>query len=158
VVATTRRAEREAGLRRLGAHEVLIEGAELSQAVRRLAPEGVDAVMDLVGNSVLLDSLAMARRGGRVCQAGFLGGAEPLEAFNPIVQLPVGVDFSVFGSFAFGDPGFPLDRVPLQEIVDRVACGLYRAKPARVFRFEEIADAHRLMESDKAGGKIVVTL
>jgi hypothetical protein len=36
--------------------------------------------------------------------------------------------------------------------------GIYGAKPARIFRFEEIQDAHRLMESSQANGKIVVTL
>jgi NADPH:quinone reductase-like Zn-dependent oxidoreductase len=34
--------------------------------------------------------------------------------------------------------------------------GTYRAKPARVFAFDEIAAAHRLMESNGADGKVVV--
>jgi NADPH2:quinone reductase len=157
VIATTRRADREAALRDLGAQEVLIERPDLAAAVRGLAPEGVDAVLDLVGDTVLADSMAMARRHGRVCQAGFLGGAGPIDGFSPFSHMPVAVEFSFFGSFMFGEAGLPLDRVPLQEIVDRVACGLYRAKPARVFAFAQIAEAHRLMESDAAGGKIVVT-
>ena len=44
----------------------------------------------------------------------------------------------------------------MQQIVDRVADGTYQAKPARVFPFEQIADAHRLMESNGAHVKIVV--
>jgi hypothetical protein len=36
------------------------------------------------------------------------------------------------------------------------ADGTYKAKLARVFRFEDIQAAHRLMESNEAGGKIVV--
>jgi NADPH:quinone reductase-like Zn-dependent oxidoreductase len=158
VIATTRRADREAVLRDLGAQEVLIERLDLAPAVRSLTGEGADAVLDLVGNPVLADSLAMARRHGRVCQAGFLGGAAPIDGFSPFSHMPVAVEFSFFGSFMFGEAGLPLSRVPLQEIVDRVACGLYRAKPARVFAFAEIAQAHRLMESNEAGGKIVVVL
>jgi NADPH:quinone reductase-like Zn-dependent oxidoreductase len=46
----------------------------------------------------------------------------------------------------------------MQTIVDRVASGAYRARPARVFRFDQIQDAHRLMESSEANGKIVVAL
>jgi NADPH:quinone reductase-like Zn-dependent oxidoreductase len=42
--------------------------------------------------------------------------------------------------------------------VDRVAEGAYRAKPAKVFGFEQIQEAHRLMDSNDAGGKIVVRL
>ena len=36
--------------------------------------------------------------------------------------------------------------------------GTYKARPARVFRLDEIQDAHRLMESNAANGKIVVRL
>jgi NADPH:quinone reductase-like Zn-dependent oxidoreductase len=56
----------------------------------------------------------------------------------------------------FGKPGFPLSDVPLQTIADQVAAGRYQAKPARVFRFEDIREAHRVMEANQAGGKMVV--
>ncbi len=157
VIATTRRPERGEALRQLGARQVLPEEPGLSQRVRELYPRGIDAVLDLVGNSVLLDSLAMVRPDGRVCLAGFLGGGEPLAGFNPMQHLPSGVQLSFFGSaFAYGTPEYPLSEVPLQAIVDGVAAGTYRARPARVFRFDQIQEAHRLMESDQAGGKLVV--
>jgi NADPH2:quinone reductase len=70
--------------------------------------------------------------------------------------LPSRVHFSLFGSFVFGTPEFPVLEVPMQTIVDRVAAGSYKAKPAKVFRFDEIREAHRLMESGQANGKIVV--
>jgi NADPH:quinone reductase len=47
-------------------------------------------------------------------------------------------------------------EIPVQTIFDRVASGAYNAKPAKVFRFEAIQEAHRLMESNQANGKIVV--
>jgi NADPH2:quinone reductase len=37
-----------------------------------------------------------------------------------------------------------------------VAAGKLKAKPARVFGFEEIREAHRVMEANEAGGKMVV--
>ena len=76
--------------------------------------------------------------------------------FNPLLQMSSGVHFSFFGSFVFGKPGFPLSDVPLQTIADQVAAGRYKAKPARVFRFEDIREAHRVMESGQAGGKMVM--
>ena len=156
VIATTRSRERFAMLEGLGASRVELEGPDLSG---RLAErKEVDAVLDLVGNRTLLDSLALPRRGGRVCLAGFLGGLAPVPDFNPLLQMPSGVHFSFFGSFVFGTPGFPLTDVPLQEIVDHVAAGRYKAKPSRVFRFEEIREAHRLMESNQAGGKMVAVI
>jgi len=156
VIATTRNPERVAKLKAMGAEGVEIEGADLSQRIREQIPDGCDAVLELVGNSTLLDSLAMVRRGGRVCLAGFLGGLVPLASFNPLTQMPSGVQFSFFGSFMFGAPQFPLSDVPMQAIVDGVAAGRYKAKPARVFRLEEIQEAHRVIESNQANGKLVV--
>jgi len=158
VIATTRNPERVPSLEALGAHRVELEGPDLSRRISPTSPGRIDAVLDLVGNSVILDSLSTVGRGGRVCLAGFLGGLGPIGSFNPLLQMPSGVHWSFFGSFMFGAPGFPLSDVPLQAIVDRAAAGTYQAKPARVFRFEEIQEAHRVMESNRANGKLVVRL
>jgi NADPH:quinone reductase len=157
VIGTTRNPQRECTLKSLGAGEVLLEAPHLSDSVRELYPKGIDAVLDLVGNSTILGSLAMVRPDGRVCLAGFLGGGKPLEAFNPLLQMPTGVHLSFFGSaFVFGSPEYPLSSIPLQFIIDRVADGTYHARPAAVFDFNQIQAAHRLMESSQANGKIVV--
>jgi Zinc-binding dehydrogenase len=54
------------------------------------------------------------------------------------------------------NPGFSLSDVPLQAIAEQVAAGRLKAKPSRVFRFEEVREAHRVMEADEAKGKPVV--
>jgi len=73
------------------------------------------------------------------------------------VNIAAGTHLSVFASAVVtGTPAFPLSEIPFQTIVSRVAEGSYKAKPARVFSFSEIRDAHRLMEANEAGGKIVV--
>ena len=156
VIATTRNKARFENLLGLGAQRVEIEGPELSKRL----PEAkrVDVVLDLVGNSTLLDSIAIPHRHGRVCMAGWLGGLEPVKDFNPLLQMASGIHFSLFGSFVFGTPEFPISEVPLQQIVDRVAKGIYKAKPAAVFSFDEIRKAQQLMESNQANGKIIVKL
>ena len=156
VIATTRKAERFAKLEKLGAERCEIERPDLSKHI----PEAqqIDAVLDLVGNSVMLDSLAMLRRGGRSCLAGWLGGLDPIPNFNPLLQMASGVYLTFFGSFVFGTPGFPLSDVPLQQIARDAAAGRLDAKPARVFGFDEIQEAHRVMESNEAKGKMVVVL
>jgi NADPH:quinone reductase-like Zn-dependent oxidoreductase len=156
VIATTRREDRAELLRSLGAHDVVIETGEIAAAVRRLAPAGVDRALDLVGNSALRDSLRAVRTRGRLCQAGFLGGLGPVESFQPVFDMPSGVQFSFFGSFEVGTDAFPLSSVPFDEIVAKVQSGVYKAKPARVFPFEALAEAHRVMEASQAGGKLVV--
>jgi NADPH:quinone reductase-like Zn-dependent oxidoreductase len=158
VIATTRKPSRFEMLKSLGATHVVEESPNLTARTRELYPHGLDAVLELVGNSALLSSLATLRRNGRLCLAGFVGGLAPVADFNPLLQMPSGVHFSFFGSFVFGLPTFPLSDIPFQTIVDRVAAGIYKAKPARIFGFEEIQEAHRLLDSYGADGKVVVTL
>jgi NADPH:quinone reductase-like Zn-dependent oxidoreductase len=158
-IATTRNPKRFALLEHLGANDVRLENPVLSSEVRGQYPGGIEAVLDLIGNSTLLDSLRLVRRNGRVCIAGFLGGGAPIDSFNPLTQMPSAAHLSFFASaFVLGTPEYPLSDIPFQNIVDNAAAGMYKAKPARVFQFEEIQAAHRLMESNGAGGKIVVVV
>lgn len=156
VIATTRSESRKQTLLDLGVDRVEIERPDLSKHIAE--GKQIDAVLDLVGNSTLIDSLAMARRGGRVCLGGWLGGLAPIPNFNPLLQISSGVHFSLFASPHFGEPQFPLNDVAMQEIVDLVAAGKYQAKPSRVFKFDEIHEAHRVMESNQANGKMVVVI
>ena len=131
--------------------------SELSDLSKQIAEaKKIDAILDLVGNSVVLDSLAMLRRGGRSCLAGWLGGLDPIPDFNPLLQMASGVYLTFFASFAFGTPGFPLSDVPLQKIAEDTAAGRLDVKPARIFGFDEIREAHRVMEANEAVGKMVV--
>jgi NADPH:quinone reductase-like Zn-dependent oxidoreductase len=154
VIATTRSRERFAMLEALGVAGVELEVPGLSKSI----PDAkrIDAVLDLVGNSTIMDSLDMLRRGGKACLAGWLGGLEPIADFNPLLQMTSGVYLTFFGSFVFGTPGFPLSDVPLQDIANQAAQGLLNVKPSRVLSFEDIHEAHRLMETNQAGGKLVV--
>jgi NADPH:quinone reductase len=145
-------------LKDIGAATVLIDDGKLADQVRNLATP-VDCVFDLVGNSVLRDSLRVARPRGRVCQLGFLGGLDPVAGFNPITDLPTGVQLSFYGSaFVLGTTEFPLAHIPLAEMIAKAEVGLYNAKPSRVFGFDEIVAAHQAMESGLASGKMVVAV
>ena len=119
----------------------------------------VDCVFDLVGNSVLRDSLRIVRPRGRVCQLGFLGGLEPMAGFNPITDLPTGVQLSFYGSaFVLGTEDFSLTQIPLAGMIAKAEVGRYKAKPVRVFGFDQIVEAHRAMEEGAAVGKMVVAV
>lgn len=158
VVATTRNSGRFETLTALGAQAVEREAPDLPQRLLSRYPHGVDAVLELVGNSTVLGSLTLVHPKGRLCLAGFLGGLDPIAAFMPVMHMPSRVHFSFFGSFVLGTPAFPNSEIPMQTIVERVAAGVYKAQPARVFAFEDIRAAHRLMEAGDANGKIVVCL
>lgn len=155
VIATTRNPDRFALLEGLGARAE----KEVPDLSAHIAESGhIDAVLDLVGNSTILDSLDMLRRGGTACLAGWLGGLDPIPDFNPLLRMASGVNLSFFGSFVFGSAGFPLSDVPLSDIADQAERGELDAKPSRVFAFDEIREAHRVMEAGEAGGKMVVVV
>lgn len=158
VIATTRQKSRLEALKSLGAHDAIIEHPSLGEEKNHEGGllQGVDAVLNLVGNSVLLDSLKVVKRGGRACQAGWLGGLAPVPNFDPLTQMPSGVHFSLFASPVFGEPEFPLEDVPLDEIISRVTAKILRSQPVQVFSFDDIQKAHALMDSGEANGKIVV--
>jgi len=158
VLASTRRADAAGLLQGIGAAAVLTDDGRLADEVagRELA---VDGVLDVVGNAVLRDSLRVVRPRGRVCQVGFLGGLAPVDGFDPLADLPSGVQLSFYGSaFVLGTADFPLAAVPLQEMIAKAEAGAYQAKPSRVFGFGELPEAHRVMEAGTAGGKMVATV
>jgi NADPH:quinone reductase-like Zn-dependent oxidoreductase len=158
VLASSRRADRAGLLRGMGAATVLTDDGRLADQVagRGLA---VDGVLDVVGNTVLRDSLRVVRPRGRVCQVGFLGGLAAVDGFDPLADLPSGVQLSFYGSaFVLGTADFPLAAVPLQDMIAKAEAGTYQAGPARVFGFGELPEAHRVMEAGTAGGKMVATV
>jgi len=91
VIATARSQDRSVTLEELGVARVEIEGPDLSQRIAEA--KQLDAVLDLVGNSTILDSLAMLRRGGRACLAGWLGGLAPIKDFK---SAPANVERCLF--------------------------------------------------------------
>jgi NADPH:quinone reductase-like Zn-dependent oxidoreductase len=157
VIATTRNPDRVQSLKDLGCNQVLIDAPDLSKTVREQMPHGLNSVLDIVGNTTLIDSLNMVKTGGTVCNAGFLGGGESF-MFNPLMDMPPAVNLNFFASFMFGTPDFPLSHIPMDDIVRCAENGTFNAAPAHTLGFEDIAKAHTLMESGQALGKIVVTV
>lgn len=141
-------------LKQMGAVDVKLERAEL---YNQLA-DGFkfDKVLNLVGNSVLLESIALARAEGRMLQAGWLGGLAPMKEFNPMVDMESGIHFSLFHSKVLGSPEFPMSAVPLQEIVSKIQDKAWNATPTHVFDHHDIVKAHEMLDSHEAGGKIAI--
>ena len=156
VTATTRSKDRFDWLESMGASAVAIEGQNLPETLQAQGTAKFDKTLNLIGNSVLLQSISLTRPGGRMLQAGWLGGLAPVHDFNPMLQMESGVHFSLFHSKEIGGPDFPISGYPLQDIVRKIEAGEWDAKPTKVFQYEEIQEAHRLLDSHASGGKIVV--
>ena len=151
VAATTRKADRQTMLEDNGADHVFIDSGEITDDVHRVFSDGVDKVLELVGTTTLLDSLRCAARFGSVCMTGMVGNAWELEQFSPMGAIPSTVNLTTYsgGSRDFID-------TPLQMVVNDVEGGRMTPKIGRVFQLDDIVVAHRCMEDNAAGGKIVV--
>lgn len=151
VAATTRQASRERLLRDNGADQVFIDTGEIAPQVREVFPAGVDKVLELVGTTTLADSLQAARAQGIVCMTGMVGDKWSFDQFSPMDMIPTAVSLTTYA----GDAD-DFMRTPLQSLVDQVASGDLRVTVGRTFQLDGIVEAHRCMETNKAGGKIVV--
>jgi NADPH:quinone reductase-like Zn-dependent oxidoreductase len=152
VIATSRREDRREMLLQNGADAVFIDGGEIAPAIRAAHPEGVHRVLELVGTTTLLDSLQCVAAGGSVCMTGMVGNAWEVERFSPMGAIPTAVNLTTYSG---GAEDFL--ATPLQQVVDAVAAGRIAPPIGRTFGIDEIVEAHRVMETNAAGGKIVVT-
>jgi NADPH:quinone reductase-like Zn-dependent oxidoreductase len=151
VLATSRSADRADMLRAAGADHAITDDGSIALAVRKISPNGVDKVLELVGTTTLVDSLACARRGGRVCMTGMVGDRWTLDDFAPMEAIPTAVNLTTYTG---GAEDFM--ATPLQDLVREVEAGRLKVKLGPTFRLDEIVAAHRCMEDNRAGGKIVV--
>jgi len=151
VAATSRRPEREQLLRDNGADAFFLDTGSISEEVRNTFPSGVDHVLELVGTTTLLDSLHAVKRHGVVCMTGIVGNKWDFERFAPMEAIPTSVCLTTYSG---GAEDFA--RTPLQDFVSEVEAGNTRVKVGRVFGLDEIVEAHRVMEENRAEGKLVV--
>ncbi len=155
VIATTRNSAKADALRENGADDVVIDTGHIADDVKRRVAGGVDALLELIGPVTLLDSLRAVRRRGVVCHTGLLGNVWIMERFEPLEDIPSTVKLTTYGS---STTSAERSTAALQEIVDGVAAGRYRANIEKRFRFDEIVAAHRFMEANRGSGKLVVVV
>jgi NADPH:quinone reductase-like Zn-dependent oxidoreductase len=152
VVSTTRKAEREDVLRGSGADDVIIDSGSIVEEARKKYPDGFDKVYELIGATTLADSLKTVKKGGIVCTAGIVGGKWIMDNFSPNAVIPSGVYLTTYSSSANS-----LMETPLDEMVELLKGGTM-CIPIKVYRLEEIVEAHKAMDESTACAKIVVLI
>jgi NADPH:quinone reductase-like Zn-dependent oxidoreductase len=152
VLSTTRSSAKEDALRRLGVdHVVVDDGGNVARQARAIFSDGVDTALELIGTPTLPDTLRAARVHGVVCFTGMLSNEWTVHDFYPIEYLPRGVRLT-----AYGGDATDLPSAVLQEFLDAVAAGQAVVPIHRVYRLDQIAEAHADMEAGRAAGKLVV--
>lgn len=149
VLATTRKEEKRQLLINAGADDVLIEDGTIGSQLKALYPQGVTKILELIGAKTLMESMNLLSKHGIVCVTGLLGKKATLDNFYPIKDIPSGVYLTGFVS-----------NSPNQQIINTLFNHIkqYNIQPiiAQIFSLNQIVEAHVLMESSHANGKIVV--
>jgi NADPH:quinone reductase-like Zn-dependent oxidoreductase len=151
VAGTTRKPDRELLLRACGVDQVFIDTGSIAQQVKEVCTGGVDKVLELVGTTTLKDSLRCAKQRGIVCMTGIVGNKWSFENFAPMDTIPTAVSLTTYAG-----ESEDFMRTPLQELVDQISAGTLHVQTGKTFHLDQIVEAHRCMEENKAGGKIVV--
>ncbi|KAH7062329.1 quinone reductase [Macrophomina phaseolina] len=150
VVATSRSEEKFELMREAGAEETVLDDGALAE---RFKEEGAkfDKVLELIGTVSLRDSLLCTREGGIVSMTGIVGNEWMLKEVSPMEFIPANVCLTVYG----GSERNFVDT-PLKKFAGEVVAGKLKVKVGKVFKLEDIVQAHRVMEANRANGKIVV--
>ncbi|KAL9058531.1 MAG: hypothetical protein Q9162_001686 [Coniocarpon cinnabarinum] len=149
VWSTTRRNDRENLLKQAGAQRVIIDNGTIASQVKDLG--GVDKVLELIGTVSLEDSLQCCRQGGSVCMTGMVGSKWTIPEFTPMGAIPTSVNLTTYAGGVED-----VEATPLTRLAKQVEDGTLKINIGKVFRLDDIVEAHRSMEQNTAGGKIVV--
>jgi len=120
--------------------------------------KGVDVIIDPIGASTFQADLDAAARDGHIVNLGAMSGT----------KLPAGVDIGAFvrkrltyegSSLRSRDPEYQGKlRDKLETYLPRFADGRFKILIEKTFSWEQIVDAHKLMESNKTKGKIICVI
>lgn len=157
IAATTRDPDKAHILRQHGADHILLDhGAGIQDAVHELWSDGADRVLDLVGGAAVLDSLAALAPGGSVCNSGILSGTWTIPGFEPLEDIPSGATLTTFSSSEINRGDWA--QGALDTVIRGIETGNLKVAIDRVFPMEELAAAHKHMESNRAIGKVVAVV
>jgi NADPH:quinone reductase-like Zn-dependent oxidoreductase len=112
-------------------------GAGLVERVRALAPQGVDAVLDVAGKGALPDSIELR------------GGTARIVTIADMAAQSFGVVFSAGNSTE-------LDTADLADLVDRAARGELTTTISATYPLADAVAAHERIENGHARGKLVL--
>lgn len=156
-IAITRYSVKKQALLDAGAAEVIASSEEDLQArLEEIAgKDGVRVVFDAIGGPIFQPLTAAMSRGGILIEYGGLSREPtPFPLFEVLAKR-----LTLRGYLVHEITGDPARLAAARSfIADGVERELLKPVVARTFPFEEIAEAHRFLESNAQFGKIVVTV
>lgn len=147
ILVTSSSDEKLAKARTIGAHRLINTAKEpFRDAVRNLTgKQGVDIVVDHVGEPTFMDSIRCLKRGGRLVSCGATAGAELKIDWKHVFFKNLSLLGSTYGSS--GD---------FCEVLRHFEHNKLAAVLDRTIKLDELAKAHAAIEERRVFGKLVV--
>jgi putative PIG3 family NAD(P)H quinone oxidoreductase len=123
--------------------------------VRRMVVGGVHAALDLVGGELFPQTLETLRERGRLVLVGLTAGRDVHLDLSIILRGRLRIEGTVLRSRS-NEEKAALVRSFAERVLPHFGEGRLRPVVDRVFRFDDVVDAHRLMEGNATFGKLVV--
>ncbi|WP_226876369.1 NAD(P)H-quinone oxidoreductase [Microbulbifer hainanensis] len=159
VFATAGSDEKCAACEKLGADKAVNYKSQDFVEVLREATDGrgVDVILDMVGGDYVDRNIQLAARDGRIVNIAFLQGSRVRVDMLPVMLKRLTLTGSTLRPQS-AEAKAAIARSLEQKAWPLLAAGKIRPQISATFPLEQVAEAHRLMESNSHIGKIVLTL
>ncbi|KAL4746422.1 hypothetical protein BDW72DRAFT_184889 [Aspergillus terricola var. indicus] len=128
---------------------------ELSKATNG---RGVDVIVDYIGAGYFQDNLKSAALDGRIVNLAFLGGIKVENVdISYFLRKRVRYEGSTLRS-RDEDYQRKLRNMVVENALEKLRRKEFRVFVEKVFSFEDVVEAHKLMESNQTKGKIICTI
>jgi NADPH:quinone reductase len=150
-VITTCRTQNDGYVRALGAERSIdYRNTRVGDTVRAWAPNGLDLVVDAVGQGTLVDAVDWVRPGGTIAAIGTLIADEPPHDAVRAAERSIRI-VPTISSFAH-------QGRQLRQLVEHCAAGHFDLVEITAKPLEAVAQAHRQVEDGHVRGKIVLAI
>jgi len=119
--------------------------------------KGVDLIIDFVGANYFQSNLEAAARDAHIVLLGMMSGTKPTDVdIGPLLWKRIRIEGS---SLRSRDPVYQGRlRDKLETYISQFENGNFKIFVDRVFPWEEVIDAHKLLEANVTKGKIICTI
>lgn len=117
---------------------------------------GIDVILDMVGGDYIYRNIKLAAVDGRIVNIAFLKGSKVEINFLPVMMKRLTLSGATLRPRSASDKAGIADALKKQ-IWPLIETGKIKPVIAKTFTLQEVAEAHRLMESSRHIGKIILT-
>jgi NADPH:quinone reductase-like Zn-dependent oxidoreductase len=159
VFGTSRTADKLERAREYGLNQAVAVGSEPREFATRIREwtdgRGVEVIVDLVGAPYLEANLDALAPKGRIVLVGTTAGARATLDISTVMQKRATIVGTVLRARSNEEKAAAV-RLFAEQVVPLIASGKVKPVLDRVYKLEEVQQAHERMESNESFGKIVL--